>query len=278
MQRSVRGAFGDAVRELEESGARLGGDGRGPVPVLPLVLGGDDMVAMCEGRWALPFARAYLRALERRTASDEWITQPLRRCGRPPGLAAAAGVALTKPHFPFQIGHALAYDLMNEEAKQVKARVPGRPCSGLAFHVVFDSSGVELKRLRAQATAVDGSRLVAQPYVVSEVSEGNGWVRGRRWQDLVDRVAALGARGQDGERRLPATQVHDLREGLHLGRAVADARFANLLSRYGARGLEDLAAEPGSVFWCEEPGGTPITGLLDAMDALEFLAVPGGAR
>lgn len=47
-------------------------------------------------------------------------------------------------------------------------------CLGRAFHVLYDSSGADLERIRA-GSVVDGAALVAQPYVVSEdVPQDNG--------------------------------------------------------------------------------------------------------
>ncbi|MBH5135218.1 hypothetical protein I3J14_34795 [Streptomyces sp. HB-N217] len=300
LQECTREAFGCAVAELEGLGAALKG---GIVPVLPLVLGGDDMVALCAGEWALPFAEAYLRAFERLTAVRETVAGPLGRLEQAEtgaagpsvgaGLSACAGVAVVKPHFPFVDAQRLAYALLRE-AKQVKEKVPG-PCSGLSFHVLYDSTQAGLGRLRdpctlagtpAGAGAGEGTtRLVAQPYVVGDRGAGVAWVRGRRWADLLDRVAALTARVADGERLLPSSQVHALREALFAGPRVADAQFAVLRGRYGGRGLERVGGDAESLFWREEPGGRWVCGLLDAMDVVGFVppardeaaAVGGGA-
>ncbi|MEU2999309.1 hypothetical protein ABZ684_17305 [Streptomyces sp. NPDC006995] len=285
LQECTREAFGCAVAELEGLGAALKG---GVVPVLPLVLGGDDMVALCAGEWALTFAEAYLRAFERLTAEREAVAGPLGRleAGKAGaagssagiGLSACAGVAVVKPHFPFVDAQRLAYALLRE-AKQVKEKVPG-PCSGLSFHVLYDSTQADLGRLREQCTLAgtpagasgEGvTRLVAQPYVVGDPAPGVAWVRGRRWADLLERVAALTARGPDGERLLPSSQVHAVREALFVGPRVADAQFALMRGRYGGRGLERVGGDAGSVFWEEEPGGRWVCGLLDAMDAVGFV-------
>ncbi|MGW5200396.1 Cas10/Cmr2 second palm domain-containing protein [Streptomyces spiralis] len=300
MQAAARDAFREAVGALEHAGAGVKG-GDGPVPVLPLILGGDDMVALCDGEWALTFAEAYLREFERLTAAPEKIMEPLRRQGEVAALSACAGVAIVKPHFPFAASQDLAYALLRE-AKQVKKEIEG-PCSALSFHVLYDSSGADLHRIRRQITltelpqrppaqqpdeaaaqtaaqaARDGRTvLCAQPYVVSASQQEAPWARGRHWRDLEQRVAALASRGDEGERKLPASQLHELREGLFLGPAVADARLENLLPDYGERGLRQLLGDPGSLFWQEQrrdPGrpGRWVTGLLDAMDAEGFLPV-----
>ncbi|MFF4652624.1 hypothetical protein [Streptomyces sp. NPDC001380] len=295
MQAAARQAFGAAVGELREAGAALG-KGRGPVPVLPLILGGDDMVALCAGQWALPFTEAYLRAFERLAAASEAIAGPLLRQGRVSALSACAGVAVVKPHFPFDASQRLAYALL-VEAKQVKAEVDG-PCSALSFHVLHDSSGADLDRIRGQMEVADGIRgggppregggalLTAQPYVVGDARRDAPWVRGRHWDDLLQRASAVAARsedgdggqGGDGERRLPASQLHELREALFLGPDVAQARYSNLLPRYGDRGLRTLGDGADSLFWRERRTrdggpGRRVTGLLDALDADGFLPV-----
>ncbi|GHJ35473.1 hypothetical protein [Streptomyces sp. TS71-3] len=273
LQRCAQQAFRESVAQLLDAGALLP-DG-GSAPVLPLILGGDDLVALCAGEWALTFTELYLRAFERLTAAAPEISGPLARRGLGPGLAMSAGVAIVKANFPFATAQTLAYQLMRE-AKEVKRAVHGVPCSSLSFHVLYDSTQATLPRIRGQQEFECG-RLVAQPYVVSDVpDEGLGWVRGRRWQDLGRRVAALTARDEEGERRLPTSQMHDLRSSLFAGPRVADARFMNLLGRFAGRGLEELTVESESLFWHEpavdgEGQGRLVTGLLDAMNAEGFL-------
>jgi hypothetical protein len=288
LQACAEAAFTQAVVEVKalgasgdgEEGGRGGADGSSSgqtAPVLPLILGGDDVIAVCEGAWALPFTRAYLAAYERLTGEHEAVAAVLRNRGGAGRVSASAGVAIVKAHFPFAAAGGLAYGLLRE-AKQVKREVPEVPCSSLAFHVLYDSSGADLGRIRAgtetggpEVEATGWAALVAQPYVVSDVvPDSNGWARGRRWPDLLARVAALRAQDEEGERRLPVSQLHDLREGLFVGPEVADARLANLLPRFGERGLDELVGDGGSLFW-SEPSGRRVTGLLDAMAAEPFL-------
>ncbi|WP_239405337.1 hypothetical protein [Frankia sp. Cj3] len=234
-------------------------------PVLPLILGGDDLTVVCDGPAALPFTAAFLQAFENRTAA---LLHPKEK-----QLTAAAGVAVVKQHYPFSSAYQLADDL-TDEAKRVKVKAVG--ASALSFHVLYDSAATGLDNLRARTTLPGGDRLVAQPYVVTG-NDNAGWADGRRWSDLLARVTAL--RGTvdptDGDsdrgRALPRSQTHTLRAGLFLGRDTADGRFQLLRNRYGRSGLSALAAnsERWSLFW--EEGGVHITGLLDAMDAEEFI-------
>ncbi len=234
-------------------------------PVLPLILGGDDLTVVCDGHAALPFTAAFLQAFENRTAV---LLHPKEK-----QLTAAAGVAVVKQHYPFSSAYQLA-DELTDEAKCVKAKATG--ASALSFHVLYDSAATGLDDLRARTTLPGGDRLVAQPYIITG-NDNAGWADGRRWSDLLARVTAL--RGTvdptDGDsdrgRALPRSQTHTLRAGLYLGRDTADGRFQLLRNRYSRSGLSALAAnsERWSLFW--EEGGVHITGLLDAMDAEEFI-------
>jgi hypothetical protein len=69
--------------------------------------------------------------------------------------------------------------------------------------------------------------------------------------------------------------LHDLREGLFLGREAAEARLRLVRERYRNRPSDDLhqpdidwLLEDGRLFW--QDGQRHVTGLLDAIDAAEF--------
>ncbi|GLW64302.1 hypothetical protein Arub01_25460 [Actinomadura rubrobrunea] len=234
-------------------------------PVLPLVIGGDDLTVVCDGKIALRFAERYLREFAKRAREHEDVGGLLELVGQP-SLGACAGVAIVKRQYPFHSAVQLSEEL-TREAKTVKRRL-GRERCALSFHVLYESAFADLKRLRAGLT-VDGARLTAQPYVLEEPGDPDEWLRGRRWADLRRRVAAL-SRTDGGERRLPRSQAHELRTGLFLGREVADARFTLLRERLDDPALvRDLTGPDESLFW--EDDGTPVTGLLDAMDAEDFL-------
>jgi len=174
LTRCTRQAFENAIATLRETlpDNQLAD---GEPPVLPLVLGGDDVIAVCAGEVAIPFAVSYLRAFEELTAQTPQISRPLSRAGQGDHVAGCAGVAIVKRHFPFTSAAGLAYQLLRE-AKVVKEHVSG-PCSAMSFEVLLDSSSADLDRLRGGAavpeSVADGggsrafARLAAQPYVVS---------------------------------------------------------------------------------------------------------------
>ena len=104
------------------------------IPVVPVILGGDDVTVITSGDYALPFAAAYLRYYEEATRSDpilRYLTPPEGQDTGP--MTAAAGVAIVKRNFPFHIAYELAEKLVDRAKKVGKTTQP--PCSTLDYHV-----------------------------------------------------------------------------------------------------------------------------------------------
>ncbi|MBO4270950.1 Cas10/Cmr2 second palm domain-containing protein [Microbispora triticiradicis] len=241
----------------------------GVPPVLPLVLGGDDLTVICEGEVALGFTRHYLEAFERATADDLDLFPVLRAKGLP-NLGAAAGVAIVKRNYPFRFAYDLAEELITKEAKQ--DRDVG---SALAFAVLLESSAPDLDRIRRSVT-VAGSGGVAphrSPYVVGAGCE-DPRTEGRRWADLERRVTALtGTHTASGEALVPRAAVHDLREAVSLGAEVARARLGLLRTRY----REDEHRLDALTGLCGDLVGQDAAVFLDALAAQPFLSTARSA-
>ena len=236
----------------------------GEPPVLPLVLGGDDLTVVCDGELALPFARDYLEEFTRRANEHTAVGEVLKHVKDLRGLGACAGVAIVKRHYPFHSAVHLAEQL-TDEAKAVKREL-GQDKSALSFHVLFESAFADLDRLRKQQTLTDeGTCLTGQPYVVGDTG-GAEWAKHRHWDDLERRVTALTDR-RDGTLLISAGQAHELRSALFRGRAAAESRFAMVSTWQGQDAVERLA-DDGSLFW--EDGCFHRTGLLDALNAAPF--------
>lgn len=240
------------------------------VPVLPLVVGGDDLTVVCEGEVALSFTRHYLEAFEDETAQNERL-RPLLDALERPYLGAGAGVAIVKRNYPFHFAYELAEQLATEEAKKVK-----QWSSALAFVALYESSAPDLKRIRTSVSLSGGSSRSPSPYLVGMGSRDER-ARGRTWDDLLRRVRALRRRDEQGELLIARGAAHDLREGVCLGRKAAASRFELLRTRYSgdrfrAEALEHLTYDGGLV-WTVGDGSESkeVTGLLDAMAALPFV-------
>ena len=111
------------------------------VPIVPVLVGGDDVTVYTDGRYAIPFAEAYIRHYEELTEKDELLKQLAVVAGAKKAgpLTASAGVAIVGRNFPFHI----AYDLAEELVSRGKTlgKKPGTvPCSTINFHVLRDAT------------------------------------------------------------------------------------------------------------------------------------------
>ncbi len=128
-------------------------------PVVPVLVGGDDVTVYTDGRYAIPFAEAYIHHYERLTKDDDLLSVLAIVAGgkkpdaperdhfeigdyiiqNPGPLTASAGVAIVGRNFPFHI----AYDLAEELVSRGKTlgKKPGTvPCSTINFHVLRDAT------------------------------------------------------------------------------------------------------------------------------------------
>ena len=142
LQNAVEHAFAAAwtrIDELSEHDDDRAGRGHTVIPVVPVILGGDDVTVITSGDYALPFAAAYLRHYAEATGNDpilRYLTPPEGQDTGP--MTAAAGVAIVKRNFPFHIAYELAEKLVNRAKKVGKTACP--PCSTLDYHVLFDTT------------------------------------------------------------------------------------------------------------------------------------------
>jgi len=285
---AIEAAFYDACLELEKLGAtQKMENGKKRLPLVPLLLGGDDLTVLVDGRFALPFTRAFLEAFEKHTEQQptiKKIAQTALGAGR---LSAGAGIAIVKAHFPFHSAHALAESLL-KSAKLAKQKVRQKnksqpyPCSALDFHILFDAAFASLDDIRKERRTTTVDEVVCQlwggPYVVtslinlaSAAEEGKEWADRHALGNLRSRAILLSARDDEGRFKLPNTHMHTLREALAQGKKVADARLAEMSWLY-ERGLKNIlensTGEKDSLFREDNT-----TLFLDALTSAEFWGI-----
>ena len=111
------------------------------VPIVPVLVGGDDVTVYTDGRYAIPFAEAYIRHYEELTEKDELLKQLAVVAGAKKAgpLTASAGAAIVGRNFPFHIAYDLAEELVSR-GKEL-SKYPGTvPCSTINFHVLRDAT------------------------------------------------------------------------------------------------------------------------------------------
>ena len=280
-------AFNDALKAFPKNK-------NGLIPIMPIVLGGDDLTVVCDGKTAIEFTKKFLTAFEKETKCksqehlDGIIPEIAAEALGVSRLSACAGIAIIKPKFPFSVAYHLAESLM-KSAKEVKKKLThfhsGKekpyPCSALDFHILYDSSSVDFDSIRKQLENKDEKYyLHNRPYVVTCEADIQGakdleWAKFHQFSKLEEKIKVLVAKDENdgGKRKLPNSQMHDLKAGLYLGKKVADARYRLIKDRYDKQNITILAGSEDSLFEKEPNSGIDITGLLDAIDAAEFLNV-----
>ena len=136
------GVVNQAVAEAWQTVDNIAGVNRlKTLPVVPVLVGGDDVTVYTDGRYAIPFAEAYIRHYERLTGKDELLKQLAVVAGakKPGPLTASAGVAIVGRNFPFHIAYDLAEELVSR-GKKLGKKKREVPCSTINFHVLRDAT------------------------------------------------------------------------------------------------------------------------------------------
>ena len=243
------------------------------VPIVPVLVGGDDVTVYTDGRYAIPFAEAYIHHYEKLTKDDDLLSVLAIVAGgkktdaperdhfeiddyiiqNPGPLTASAGVAIVGRNFPFHIAYDLAEELVSRGKKLGKK--PGTvPCSTINFHVLRDATVLDPDdtldeyKGRVQRPFLVGhyapERIGDAPTTSSEEAPTTTSQPLSSWAHILQAVAAF-----DGKKPDDPTQT----TGDPFPRARA-SRIVKLL----AEGKEDQAATE----WGDALQNAPSAGLL----------------
>ena len=247
------GVVNQAVAEAWQTVDNIAGINRlKTLPVVPVLVGGDDVTVYTDGRYAIPFAEAYIRHYERLTGEDDLLRELAVIAGAPePGsLTASAGVAIVGRNFPFHIAYDLAEGLVSR-GKKLGKKPDASPCSTIDFHVLRDATVLD-----PEDTLDEYKGRVQRPFLVGQYAPG-------RIGEAATSSAAGGApQAQDQWRRiLQAVAVFDGKDPDSPGKTLGDpfprAR-ANRIVKLLAKGKEEQAATE----WGEALQNAPGAGLL----------------
>jgi hypothetical protein len=249
---------------------------KGALPLVPLIMGGDDLTVIVDGKQALDFVRAYVATFENLVDNNDCIKGIAQRHNEKFGVGA--GIAIVKPHHPFH----RAYDLSEELIKSAKEtkKTLGRGVSSFDFHVAFGDSSSDLKTLR-QAWKIGNAKLTARPYVLSpaRTTTGNAAWAERHSVTGLDAARAMldktTDRNGDKVPAFPRSQQHVLRDGLFEGKDATEARLDLIRHRYEDkdRGINfSVFGENSGLFY--EDDKVFRTRLLDAMELNDVCGEP----
>jgi hypothetical protein len=128
--------LGDLQFQYDDKGKRI-------VPVLPLILGGDDLFALIPAPYALDFAYRFCQEWERRLAtlltSPEIDLEIGEGPDKIPKPTIAAAVVICKSKYPYALAHKRAETLLKEAKRQSKlvAAETGQHFSAVNFEVIL---------------------------------------------------------------------------------------------------------------------------------------------
>ncbi len=147
-------------------------DGKLCAPIRPILVAGDDLTFVCDGRLALALAAEGLRFFEQ---------QEIPYLGR---ATACAGVALVKTHAPFVRAYELSEALCRSAKKVSRANAgngqPAPPALDWQINLTSPSEIIESLRERPHG----GHRLTCRPYLV----ESPGPARSVCWKWMEEQV------------------------------------------------------------------------------------------
>lgn len=222
------------------------------LPVVPVLVGGDDVTVYTDGRYAIPFAEAYIRHYERLTGEDDLLRElaVIARAPDPGPLTASAGVAIIGRNFPFHIAYDLAEGLVSRGKKLGKQNGQA-PCSTIDFHVLRDATVLD-----PDETLDEYKGRVQRPFLVGHyaperiggattASASGGAPQAQdQWKKVLQAVAAFDGKDPDSP-------------GKTVGDPFPRAR-ANRIVKLLAEGKEEQAATE----WGEALQNAPSAGLL----------------
>lgn len=189
--------------------------GRWLLPIRPILLGGDDLTFVCDGRIALDLAE---------TALCEFEHSNILHLGN---ITASAGIAIVRVHSPFARGYELAEKLCR--SAKVKLKKENDIGCALDWHIGIARPGEPLADIRKRQYLENSFELTCRPYRLGigegDIKETWRWLsrmllgdnncglRGDVWSERRNKVKALGElvrEGPDGVRSaLKAWRVVD---------------------------------------------------------------------
>ena len=173
------------------------------LPIRPLLLGGDDITFVCDGRIALELATEALTLFEQMDALAA-LKGKIRAC---------AGVALVKTHAPFSRAYDLAESLCIS-AKKLLRKNEKEDWSALDWHIGLNSPTETLSALRQRQYRVplEGQEiqnyiLTCRPYLLRQYE---GLRTDPSWEWLIEDVLSPDGKGfrTSNPRNTPNWQAH----------------------------------------------------------------------
>mgnify|MGYP007049771189 CR=1 FL=1 len=165
VDKAVTRAFGGVIAyvkdlnsffEDSESGFKInrGSEGRILLPIRPIIVAGDEVTFVTDGRLGVHLAEIYLKLLG---------SQPVFDDGSP--MSACAGIAITRTKYPFY----RAYEIAEELCSLAKVESRENPdTSWLDFHVAYSGISGSIIEIRENNYSTPWGNLHYGPYQIED--------------------------------------------------------------------------------------------------------------
>jgi len=243
------GTIGAATPELAFE-LNCDSDGCLLIPMRPILLGGDDLTFVCDGRIALDLAETALAAFE---AGIDYLGP----------VTATAGVALVAAHAPFDRSYELAEALCAHAKRRRRERSDAG--SWIDWHVGGTRPAESVESLRTRQYRAGNLSFTCRPYPL-----GTGAGSAETWRWLAHTVLGQGSDGFRGSTW--STRRNKVKALRDVARGGPDAVRQNLEAwRAAAPHLALTSGMPDGGFF--DATRTP---LLDAIELLDIHVPLGG--
>lgn len=187
------------------------------LPIRLLVLKGDDLTFVTDGRLGVHFAQKFIKYFQE--SFDE-----IKKDNQEP-VSACAGVAITKTKYPFYKGYQIAEQLCNRAKEEARKAKNTKNTSWLDFCVIYGGTSGNLTAIRAKHYQTGSQELYFGPYLVSGRDINNE-------KNIIN--LQRGLKGLGDSEKWPRSKLKKLRTVLALGKAATE----EVVSEMKARGAQ----------------------------------------
>ncbi|PID56987.1 hypothetical protein CSB45_08670 [candidate division KSB3 bacterium] len=177
----------------------LGSDEDSILPIRYIMLGGDDITFVCDGKLGIYFSKLFLEFFEE------------EHCKRGKKLTACAGIAIVKSKYPFSRGYDMAAELCTS-AKKSKKDNDDESASFLDFQISMGGILGDLGTIRSKYFQATQGKLLFRPYRVTKQDQGHK--KGRNFDEILLALKPL-------REEWPNNKIHDLRQVLTLSESAS---------------------------------------------------------
>jgi hypothetical protein len=210
------------------------GDGKEILPIRPLILGGDDITFVCEGRLGVPLAEKLLEYMAVTPINGEYIS-------------ACAGIAIVGTKYPFYKAYQLSEELIKRAKKASRKH---KDSSWLDYMISTGGFSGSLENIIKDQFTVAGNKMLKNgPYRIDgDAPNIKTLLKGMKHFQ----------KGTGGNEKWPRNKIKDLRDALRRDEAYQ----AYFLTEIRARGLK-LPGEENELW---ENGETPFYDMIELLD------------